>query len=145
MAAWALTLDRNAWKQPQWPRYVGLHHGRVVLVSTLWRRGNEGGFAWQSSQWIYDTLGAPRSLWSVSYVRIGDSYSGSPPYTADLDAVLFPAWYPAVQLMFISWRLVRRARREASVGRCRACGYALAGLPDAAPCPECGKARAPAH
>ncbi len=56
-----------------------------------------------------------------------------------------PLWIPALVLFVASawtWWLDIIARRRAKMHVCKACGYDLAGLSAAAPCPECGKGAA---
>lgn len=138
---WLSTRGRNAWNTngDPLPMYIAFHQGRTIFLSTLWRPGSEGRFAWQAANWMYDSLGHPPSDWKVEYRYMGDCYSGAPSYTALLHGVLIPTWLPAVPLALASFFLIRRARREALVGACPSCGYALDGLRAGACCPECGK------
>lgn len=147
VVVWAATLDRDTWDSSasanRWPRFIGIHHGRLVVMSTWWRADDTGQFAWSSKDWIYDTLGGPRSLWRVSYARVGDSYSGTPPYKADIDALFVPLWYLALPLGWLGIVRAWRSRIALNSGRCERCGYLRNGLADAAGCPECGRAEQP--
>lgn len=142
LGCWALTLSRDAWAigpvSPAWPKYIGLHHGRLVLISTLWRTSATGVRAWESTDWIYDSLGGPRSWWAAGYARIGDSYGGTPSYKTVLDAAFIPVWWLAVPLAWLGVKHVRKARRLMRLGRCTRCGYSRHGLEASARCPECG-------
>ena len=138
IGAWYLTLHRNAWRGPDWPMFVGVHEGRVLLLSSLWT----GGLS--SSGWIYDALAfgdlghlLPR------YTRIGDTYSGTPPFKSLLYAFSVPMWYAAVPLALLAYVFARRAAAIRASGRnlCMNCGYPREGLKSAA-CPECGAAGA---
>ncbi len=146
LIAWGWSLNRLAWDPAsdatRWPRYLGVHHGRLVVMSTLWRKGHTGTYAWASRGWIYDTLGGPRSLWAIDYRRIGDSYGGTPPHKAVIDALFVPIWYFAAPLAWAGILRLRKARRAHRQGLCAACGYPLGGLADGAACPECGKSTA---
>jgi len=55
---------------------------------------------------------------------------------------LWPIWLLSLTGGAILNRWDRRAHLLKS-GRCRSCGYPLAGLPPGVPCPECGKAAMP--
>ena len=85
------------------------------------------------------------------------TFSGLPPWPwlpkrittspwPGIDAVLVPLYIPFTLLALPTALLFHRDRRSvrwAIAGRCRRCGYNLAGLPPTTPCPECGR-RAPA-
>lgn len=149
LVVWMATLGHNAWAlgpvSPAWPRFVGLHHGRIVVISTLWRPSATGVRAWESADWIYDVIGGPESWLVASYARIGDSYGGTPPYKTDLDAAFIPIWWLAVPLAWLGVAQVRKARRLERSGRCGRCGYLRHGLLASASCPECGAAPADAR
>jgi hypothetical protein len=54
-----------------------------------------------------------------------------------------PLWIPLVLVsipMGLAWRGWLRTRRRQRTGKCRGCGYDLAGLSGGQPCPECGDA-----
>ena len=134
VASWYLTIDRNAWKSPLWPQFLGVHEGRVFIFSSIW----DGGLS--SSGWIYDA----RSFGKLGhllpqYTRIGDTYSGTPPFNSVFYAANFPLWYAAIPLALVARSFTRRARaiRASSRGLCLSCGYPREGLRTAA-CPECG-------
>lgn len=143
VATWGATLGHNAWAYGPganlWPRYVGLHYGRIMLISTLWRPAADGTRAWQSQDWIYDVMGGPESWWAVDYARIGDSYAGTPSYKTVLDAWFIPAWWLAVPFGWFGRVQVRAARRLMRHGRCVRCGYPTHGRPATERCPECGE------
>lgn len=134
VASWFLCRGRNAWASPGWPRFAGVHHGRVLVLSSLW----DGGLS--SSGWIYDSHGFGHlgHLWP-RYTLIGDTYSGTPPFKALLHAASVPIWYAAVPFVLVALRQVRRARaaRALASNACPRCGYPLKGLPTSV-CPECG-------
>ena len=59
--------------------------------------------------------------------------------------VLVPLWFPAALCLAIgvpAFVTLRRRARAIKNGACPKCGYMLTGLAPAAPCPECGRARA---
>ncbi|MDX2117387.1 MAG: hypothetical protein SFY96_04310 [Planctomycetota bacterium] len=56
-----------------------------------------------------------------------------------------PLWLPAAMCLAFGMPSVvtlRRRVRAIKNGACQRCGYLLTGLPPAAPCPECGRAKA---
>jgi len=55
-----------------------------------------------------------------------------------------PYWIPMLPCLMtfaLLFRVERRAKRLARVGKCAQCGYDLTGLADGAVCPECGKGK----
>ena len=74
---------------------------------------------------VLEPLDAPEPAWFVPRFR--------------LESVEIPLWLPfaacAAPVVWACWR--RRSRR----GECLGCGYELAGLRAATPCPECGRQR----
>lgn len=137
IASWYFTRSRNAWSSPNWPMFVGVHEGRVLFLSSLWT----GGLS--SSGWIYDAL-AFRDLGHLlpRYTRIGDTYSGTPPFNSLLYAFSVPIWYGSLPLAVLASVFARRSAAIRASGRnlCLNCGYPREGLNSAA-CPECGAAR----
>lgn len=134
VAAWYLTIDRNAWNSPRWPQFAGIHKGRVLVLSSIWT----GGLS--SDGWIYDALDFG-NLGHIfpRYTRIGDTYAGTPPFNSLLFAASVPIWYAAIPLAVLSRHFVRRSRaiRASSNNLCPNCGYPREGLKTDA-CPECG-------
>lgn len=55
--------------------------------------------------------------------------------------VSFPLWIPVVVLLVPTVLLWVKFGRWAAEMQCSACGYDRSGLPESAPCPECGRAR----
>ncbi|MDX2118358.1 MAG: hypothetical protein SFY96_09275 [Planctomycetota bacterium] len=59
--------------------------------------------------------------------------------------MIVPLWIPAACSLAIgvpAFVTLRRRARAIKNGACPHCGYSLIGITPAAPCPECGRARA---
>jgi hypothetical protein len=126
---------------PPFPNQVGgtwtcVHFAEVLEAGVPLR--SLRGIEWQGP------AGPPRNrgtLWAVPLGGAGGLY---PPLLP-----LKPVWpgflintllYTALAAsLWSAPGLIRRARRHRA-GHCLTCGYARAGLPDDAPCPECGSA-----
>ncbi|MCC6660600.1 MAG: hypothetical protein IT437_06910 [Phycisphaerales bacterium] len=92
-----------------------------------------GAFRGNEQPWMALTFAPDVStVWWPRYERAGSS--------TPLSTLLVPLWIPlllAVLPTAWAWRHAFRAR--AGPTACHACGYDLAGLAPATPCPECGQ------
>ncbi|MDP1662525.1 MAG: hypothetical protein Q8L55_11490 [Phycisphaerales bacterium] len=79
----------------------------------------------------YSKSEAPQ-WWAGTWGTYGNGYFG---YRGQLWPIPLLLWTPAALLL----RSGILARRRALSGKCKSCGYDLAGLAPDAPCPECGK------
>ncbi|MBY0261417.1 MAG: hypothetical protein K2Q20_03695 [Phycisphaerales bacterium] len=128
-------------------------------ASMRWEVGHYG--ARPSSWWIHTRvecgivgLRASRgSRWSVNswYIDAANDPNASrwPSWWSDpigMWELVLPLWIPTAACTFAAaalWRIDTLHRRRLRTNRCPACTYDRAGLPAAAPCPECGAAPAP--
>lgn len=139
LAAWGGTWSHNPWRGV-FPRYVGVHAGNLLVISSVWQAGEAGVYAWQSDGWDYDAMNAgPAVRWRPGYTRIGNAYGGVPRFRGTLHAVTIPLWNLALPMGFLAGWWLRRPENWRRPGQCTACGYDLCGSPDRA-CPECGTA-----
>lgn len=138
VATWGLTWNRNGWRG-DFPRYATIHRGNLMLLSTLWRTGNNRVAAWESKGWIYTaSIFFPNNRWQPAYVFVGNAYSGTPAFVAKLNAISLPLWYFAVPTSIAAFLWLRRPANWRGPGQCAACAYDLAGTAREI-CPECGK------
>jgi len=78
------TQNRNAWSDSA-PRYVAVHRGSFVVLSSVWEWGPRG--------WMYDGFVMPPAQWRPSYSRVGDRYTtGSGQWSAPMWGVFVPVW-----------------------------------------------------
>jgi len=128
LGAWWATLDRNAWRTGS-PRYVTVHDGCLVVLSSVWDRPPD-------RPWAYDVcvLGLPR--WTPRVMRLGTLYStGGASWSSPLWGVFVPLWVVGAGAGVVATAGLRGRWAE---GWCRGCGYSLEGI--AGVCPECGRA-----
>ena len=141
VACWYATRGANAWaltasRAPEWPRYAGVHQGRIILLSSLW----DGGLS--STGWIYDAKGTGNLGHAVPrYTNEGDTYGGTPPFNSLLYAASVPIWYAAIPFAMLALHQFRCARWASRIAHnfCPRCAYSKDGL-STTNCPECGRA-----
>ena len=130
----AATFTHDGWGGELWPKFIALHHGEFIVLSSVWNGGLH------SEGWIYDRVGPLPHPWWPHYERIGDTYFGTPPYVSWLYAASIPLWNLGVlaglAAALAHWRVRSRAKSLAR-GECPACGCSLVGLAVQV-CPECG-------
>ena len=123
--AWLLSLPFNSTISP-WGHTINLCNGGVDFVVNT---------AVPARDWSVE-VNSPREpmRWWFGF-RV---YAWSPAHIA----WRIPLWSVLLITMGVTWAAFRshlRRSRSAAVGRCRRCGYDLAGSPPG-PCPECGRA-----
>ncbi len=110
---------------------------------------NTDAYGWGS--FAYATTGS-RPFHITGGVRLT---KGTGPFSGPFDGRILAYWpliggligdtlaWGGVIFTLITLSHAARARRRRNSGRCQACGYDLAGVPAAGPCPECGAAPHP--
>ncbi len=127
VAAWVVTIWKNATYYSGDGGFLALRQGSVVSMTPILPYPESPGFKWGVRPSSMPMRWWPR--WIVS---------------SPISVVIVPLWIPIVLVSAATaaaWRLDVLARRRARTDACRACGYTLAGLTPGAPCPECGGAR----
>lgn len=138
LALWMSTWSLNAWRG-EFPNYVAIHRGNLMVFSTVWRPSDTGVLAWQSDDWMYDvSVTASTIRWRPAYVRIGNAYGGTPAFRTVMHAVSIPVWMLAVIPGACALVWLIRPQNWRGPGQCAACGYDLAGVSRNV-CPECGR------
>lgn len=104
--------------------YICIQAGQFSVAEPLWAGDSRGlGVLW------FEPLDTKFEWW----FRWGRWNGGRD--------VAAPLWLPTLAVALITigvWRADARARRRQRNGCCATCNYDRAGLPPAAPCPECG-------
>ncbi len=124
----------------------------VAWTSMLWVRvyylcpsGNQFGL--ERGCLVYTTFHEPTRLYLTPgwhAFSTNEQFAWRPDwYSSPLCAFGdIPLWLPFLLVALptaLAWRLDILVRRRAVSGKCKSCGYSLAGLAPTAPCPECGK------
>lgn len=91
--------------------------------------------------WSLDTLASRQSLsaWARSLAWL-PACERTPTWKGNTSTLVrIPLWIPFTMSAAVSVWAWRRHWKRNRHGLCAKCGYDLAGLPDGAACPECGK------
>lgn len=109
----------------------GADQYRVGAGSLVYVSFPHGGYAEAFSTWHFGETDGGGLRWLPRWHT-------STPWTD----ISFPLWIPVVLLVVLTVLLWKISGNTSIASTCSACGYDCTGVPDAAPCPECGKARA---
>ena len=131
---WA--LFRGHWVNGQYST-LAFERGAVTYQTvgpSLMMHGGAVYWAWTDARRGRLTARADGATLTLALRPVWDGASGHQKRLASL-----PMWIPVAMVGVPTWLLWRRLGRLARSGVCPACGYDLAGLAAAVPCPECGE------